>query len=399
MGNRAVETVPIPSKSDTLWEDPIISVSGSQTSSDRPITTTSSEGVGKMEPVWNLHGTWVRNNVPNQGEAQPPRVITKNDRQQQSLRELKPDVIEVPQVLQGRSESHWRCPPPPRVGKQWTQACMSQQHGTVGQEPAQPIYRNYNFVSNLSTSATILLLIATILAFTGFVLWLLFTWNYASYSNRNCNQLRHAKQKINQFLHPYWGREFGWSRKRESTTEGWLSMKQTPKEGENILLEAGTNTSLQTKYHHFNSKAYPVSKIYSEDDEAKNGGSAEKVFLDGLLGSVRRGRWARRTISFSSPLDSNLQEASLEEGGNSQEPSDNSFVLKHQLLVDACTGGPLRNYGGKQVGLSDSIRSASGTDFMSVEKNDMPLSFRRDAVLRQAIRGEYEKRPRGFGGD
>lgn len=337
-----------------------------------------------MGPIWRLHGTGIRNNAQNDGGAQPPIVVTQHNKQQQSLR--GPELGITKELPRGQRESHWQCPPPPRGGKQWTQACLPQQHRAIYQEHVLPIDRTYSLISNFGTWGTILLSITIILGFLGIVLWLWFIWQYARNSTRNCHHSRHAREKVKQLLLPYWGRGFGRGRHRKSIIEGWLSSKQTQK-GEDTWLEKGIEAPLKTEYPHLNSA---MSEIHSENYEGNCGGSAGRLLFGGLVGSLRE----KLAISSNSFGGGSLRETSLDRGGNYQ---DSRFALKHKLLAGTCTGGSFKSNAGKLVGLSDSVRSASGTDFMSVEKNDMPLSFRRDAVLCQAMRGEHNRRTRDFG--
>ncbi|RPB24394.1 hypothetical protein L211DRAFT_848721 [Terfezia boudieri ATCC MYA-4762] len=281
--------------------------------------------------------------------------------------------------------SYGSCPPPPHSGKGWLYHCRAKEYieasTTFDLLPVKGLgtgigLREYSF-----------LLFGVFICLAGIILWFYGLIHSIRYIRRNYVSAQHSRQYQGRPLLPQiYGRKFSKSRSRKGISEGWRNEGQ--KNGEVIWPEEEQEkvSPIINNYPYDmddeESTIYEKSLSDTEKTyESRYGKSIGRVLLDGLVGSMKGGTWLRRVFGSRNSGERSWREAITTRHSTSGNPSTDGNAPD---LI----GGYSDTLG--QVGLSDSVRSASGVD-MNWERGEVTLSFRRDALLRRAIRADRSR--------
>jgi len=283
--------------------------------------------------------------------------------------------------------SYGRCPPPPHSGKGWIDHCLSKEYNEASIKFAPPPVKGLGAGIGLWEHS--FLVFGVLICLAGIILWLYGLIHSIQYIRKNYATPQHTRQYQRRSLLPQiYGRKFSKSRSRKGISEGWRNDGQ--KNGEVIWPEEEQeNAFLMTNnYPYYDEESTMDEKSLSDtekDYESRYGKSMERVLLDGLVGSMKGGTWLRRVLGSSWRGAITVQSTRHPTfGGPSTE--------QQQPFTDGNARDPVGGYSDTlgHMELSDSFRSASGVD-MNWERGEVTLSFRRDALLRRAMRADKSR--------
>ncbi|KAF8429791.1 hypothetical protein EV426DRAFT_639537 [Tirmania nivea] len=302
-----------------------------------------------------------------------------------------------PAQLYGRhTNSYGRCPPPPHSDKGWVDHCLSEKYNKASTKFALLPMKDLR--EGISLSEYILLVFGVLICFAGIILWLYGVIHSIRYIRKNCVTPQRSRQYQGRPLLPQiYGRKFSKSRPRKGISEGWRNDGQ--KNEEVIWHEEQENVSLLTNNYSCyegdeESTIYEMNLSDTEKDyDSRYGKPVGRVLYDGLVGSMKGGTWLRKILGSSNSSGRSWKEAIMVQSApiHSRQPTIEN-TRQQQPLTDGNASNWVAGYSDTlgQVGLSDSIRSASGVD-MNWERGEVTLSFRRDALLRRAMRANKNR--------
>ncbi|KAF8448599.1 hypothetical protein BGX38DRAFT_1188735 [Terfezia claveryi] len=326
--------------------------------------------------------------------------------QQETSSNVKPTPANAPnhklvQLYDRLVNRYGSCPPPPHSGKRWFFHCRSKEYNEA----------NTKFdllpVKGLGTGIGLweysFLVFGVFICLAGIILWLYGLIHSIRYIRRNYVNPQHSRQCQGRPLLPQiYGRKFSKSRSRKGISDGWRNEGQ--KNGEVIwpAEEEQEKVSLIINNYPYDiddeeSTIYEKSLSDTEKNyESRYGKPMGRVLLDGLVGSMKGGTWLRRVFGSRNSGERRWREA-ITKQSTRQSTSGNPSTWRQQPFTDGNAPDLIGGYSDTlgQVGLSDSVRSASGVD-MNWERGEVTLSFRRDALLRRAVRADKSRMDGGI---
>lgn len=317
---------------------------------------------------------------------QPQRDQTQSSSDATKLEHIDISVGSLGHDSKARNQPGWfptHCPPPPHAGREWIKHCLSDKPS-----PRQ-VFRN----SDLSVPALISLFICIGLGLIGIFIWascLRHTYRYIN-KHRFYSPDQHLTGNVGNLSFRF--KRLSKHRPRKGIVQGWIDVDKTNEGFDSIIeqkkksLWASHDEGFDNENEYINLGDYPDNDF---DYEGQYGKPAEQVYFDGLIGSIKGGGLIRRALGKATLKTKSLQESIWGKAlqGLGPDQPHNTFKSKEGkgFLVEK-----YQFAGDKQGGqLVHSTRSASGVSIVC-ESGEMSLSFRRDALIRQAVKKEQKK--------
>lgn len=295
------------------------------------------------------------------------------------------------QVYDRLINSYGRCPPPPHSDKGWIDRCLSEEYNEASAKLALLPMKGLG--TGIGLLEYMFLLFGILICLAGIIHGIRYIMNHYVPSQR-------ARQYQGRpLLSQIYKRKFSKSQPRKGISERWRNGGK--KNGEVIWPEEEQEkVSLMSNYYPCNeddeeSIIYEKGVLDTESDyECRYGKPMGRVLLDGLVGSMKGGTWLRKVLGPGNSITNGrswkeavtVQSASI----HTYYPSAGSPSTRQQQPFTNINAPSLVGEYSNTLGLSDSIRSASGVD-MNWERGEVTLSFRRDALLRRAMRVEKRR--------
>jgi len=325
-----------------------------------------------------------------QTDPQPPVNLVTQPKPASDLNPIPADAPSYKSVqLYNRfTNSYGRCTPPPHSVKGWAKHCLSEEYIEGSTQFAPPPVKG--LVAGIGSQEYIFLVFGVLVCLAGIIMWLygmihviryIWKYYYSPQRSRECQGL--------PLLRHIYRRKFSKSRPRKGISEGWLNEGQ--KSGGVIWPDEEQENPYDEE-----SIIYENSLSDTENDyECRYGKPMGRVILDGLVGSMKGGTWLRKVLGSSNSSRRSWREVAAVQSASMHtcHPTfGDSSTGEQQSFTNGNGSNSVRKHINtlEQMGLSDSIRSASGVD-MNWERGEVTLAFRRDALLRRVMRADKSR--------
>lgn len=318
-----------------------------------------------------------------------PQQSDISDTRQDKLSDARAAIgSDLPKSLPNRRHDkvltgYAHCPPPPHAGKGWINSCLTDGYRTALDSGVSTYLEiEQTLLPEIGNSAYILLGLGIALGLAGILMWSCCLVHSVRYLRKSHVYPRGSRELQGNALR----RKFKKNRPRVGISERWFDTNGSegqvwPEEVEEKIPILANNICDLTN------EKLPVYEESPPDRfnqiESKYGKPAGRVFLDGLVGSMKGGAWMRRALAPGPCEAKSLREMAMAQCASMGKDGEGRTARDSHPM-----GSSLARNGRdcEQFASSGSIRSVSGVDMMNGESGANTLSLRRDAVLRRAIK-------------